>query len=339
MCLFPINAELPPEGGRPVLDKEGSLKLPCGKCNECISKRAIEWATRAKHEISEHSENSFITLTYNSKNLNSNFIIKSDFQKFVKRLRKKLKHKIRYMVSYEYGSQYFRPHMHAIFFGYNPSNQTFLKKTSSGHPLFTSTEIEKLWDKGFHSVGTANERTAYYIASYALKGKTKTIYHPDTGESCEVSDTMDVSKRPAIGLNYLLKNYQQLVDSGEMLPRYYQKKLEEFNPELFEVYQNNVNLKLKTRSSQELHAKFIIDSQKINGSDSFYREISDDNQETKKRKFYERQLKANRDDYVSYNRSKNVCKNYSPSKTKFQEHSFPHSLCLPKGTLKKALNK
>lgn len=335
MCLFPINAELPPDGGRPVLDKEGSLKLPCGKCNECISKRAIEWATRAKHEISEHTENSFITLTYNPENLNSNFIIKSDFQKFVKRLRRKLDYKIKYMVSYEYGSQYFRPHMHAIFFGYNPDKQTFLKNTPSGHPIFTSPEIDELWDKGFHSVGTANEQTAYYIASYALKGKTKTIYHPDTGESCEISDTMDVSKRPAIGLNYLLKNYQQLVDTGEMLPRYYQKKLEEFNPELFEEYQNKVTEKLKTRSSQELHAKFIIDSQKVNGSDTHYREITQTIQETERRRLYEKRLKDNRDDYVSYNRSKKVCKNYSPSKIKYQEHLSPRSRWQQKETQEK----
>ena len=190
MCLFPVRASFTyeackktgmplREAGRPRLDPEGELRLPCGKCNECVSKRAIEWATRARHEISEHNENSFITLTYSPENLNSNFIIKSDFQKFMKKLRKKLKRKIRYMVSYEYGSINYRPHMHALIFGYSPNNQEFLKKTPSGHNLFTSREIESLWSKGFHSIGEANEKTAYYIASYALKGRERDITHLD----------------------------------------------------------------------------------------------------------------------------------------------------------------
>lgn len=289
------------------MDPEGELRLPCGKCNECISKRALEWATRARHEISEHNENSFITLTYAPQHLNSNFIIKSDFQKFVKRLRKSQFKKLRYMVSYEYGSQYFRPHMHAIFFGYNPSNQEFLKKTPSGHNLMTSPEIEKLWPYGFHSIGEANEKTAYYIASYALKGKTKTIYHPNTGEEIEISDTMDVSKRPAIGLNYLLKNKQQLVDSGEMLPRYYQKKLEELDPDLFEEYQNNMNLKIKNRDSGELYAKYVIDNQKNHASSSSFREditIDKSSNRYLEKKFLEERLKSNWLDFQKIQREK-----------------------------------
>lgn len=326
MCLFPINASLPLEGGRPNLDIEGDLRLPCGKCRECISKRAIDWATRAKHEISEHTENSFITLTYSPENLNSHFIIKSDFQKFVKRLRKQLKQKIKYMVSYEYGTHYLRPHMHAIFFGYNPNNQKFLKNTSSGHPLFTSPDISKLWDKGFHSIGTANEQTAYYIASYALKGKSKTIYHPDTGEECTLSDTMDVSKRPSIGLNYLSKNYKQLIDSETPLPRYYLKILEEHadaikskNPtkrqikilklfpeltdDLFEVHQNNLQNKFKSRSAREKHAKFTIDSQKSLQQSSHLRETFTDDQETISN-FQKERLKQDRDNYVVFNKKK-----------------------------------
>lgn len=301
MCLFPMSASLNPEGGRPNLDPEGSLKLPCGKCHECISKRALEWATRARHEISLHKENSFITLTYNPENLNSHFIIKSDFQKFVKRLRKKLRKKISYMVSYEYGTKFLRPHMHAIIFGYNPKNQKFLKNTPSGYPLTTSDEISELWDKGFHSIGTANEKTAYYIASYALKGKEKTIHHPNTGEECTLSDSMDVSRRPAIGLNYFLKNMQQLVDSDSILPRYYAKKLEEINPELFEEYQNKLNLKLKTRTTGEKYAKIIIDDQKSSLRSEHFRENNTDPIYKKRKEFYKTRLKQDRDNYVAYN--------------------------------------
>lgn len=304
MCLFPFSASLPPEGGRPKLDFEGDLKLPCGKCNECISKRAIEWATRAKHEISENNENCFITLTYNEENLPSNFIIKSDFQKFIKKLRKQLNTKFKYMVSYEYGTKNFRPHMHAIIFGYNPPNQKLQKVSKKGYNLYTSPKIEQLWGKGFHSIAEANEKTAYYIASYALKGQEKSLYHPKTGEWCTLKDTMDVSKRPAIGLNYLLKNYQQLVDTKTSLPRYYAKKLEQYHPELFEEYQNNLQSLIKNRDSGEKYAKFIIDNQKINLGTSTYREGNTTNKEIARSNFYKERLKSNRDDYVTYNRRK-----------------------------------
>jgi len=302
MCLFPIRASLQPDGGTPQFNPEGELKLPCGKCRECVSKRALEWATRARHEISEHSENSFITLTYNPENLPSQFIIKTDFQKFIKKLRKKLKSKIRYMVSYEYGSQKFRPHMHAIIFGYSPKNQKFLKQTSSGFPLFTSQDVEKLWDKGYHSIAEANEKTAYYIASYALKGRKKTIYNEITGEEHEVADTMDVSKRPAIGLNFLMKNAEQLVNSGEIIPRYYQKKMEVHFPELFEEYQNKVAAQIKNRSSGELYAKFTIDSQKASLGNCTFRDSEDSgpNQNQKRiEKFQKQILKQDRNNYVA----------------------------------------
>lgn len=307
MCLFPIAASLPPEGGKPILNSEGDLRLPCGKCHECISKRALEWATRARHEISEHNENSFITLTYNPENLKSNKIIKKDFQKFIKRLRQKLPQKIKYMVSYEYGSKYFRPHMHAIIFGYNPKNQKFLKNTSSGHPLFTSTEIEKLWKFGYHSIGVANEQTAYYIASYALKSKKRTIIHEETGEEMEINDSMNSSKNPAIGLDYLLKNSQQLVDSGQVLPRYYQKKLEELNPDLFQQYQDRVQAQIKDRSTGETYANFIINSQQNSLSNTAFRETTKNHKEEREFQFKKRYLKNQRDDYVTYIKERKKC--------------------------------
>lgn len=308
MCLNPITAELPPEGGRPALDPEGSLKLPCGKCHVCISKRAIEWATRARHEMSEHEENCFITLTYAPEHLSSDFIIKSDFQKFIKRLRKQTKKKIRYMVSYEYGSKYFRPHMHAILFGYSPPNQEHVLTSPKGHKLFKSPKMEQLWTKGYHSIGEANEKTAYYIASYALKGKRRTISHPETGEEIEIRDQMNVSTRPAIGKNYFLKNYKQMIDTGAILPRYYKKVLEEYKPELFTEYQDKVLQNLKQRSDHENYAKFIIYHSESSLHSPTFREDCRDNQtyyrENKEREYHERRLKQLRDNYAPINKER-----------------------------------
>nr|WAE43594.1 MAG: replication initiator protein [Microviridae sp.] len=292
MCLFPTRC-LTQEFGRPKPSSEGDLLLPCGKCTECLKKRSAEWATRARHEISCHKENSFITLTYNQETVPAISEIKLEFQRFIKRLRKYLKRPIRYMVSHEYGSTTFRPHHHAIIFGYDPKNQKPLKTTSRGSQIFRSDELEKLWTLGFSSIGVANEKTAYYIASYALKGKTHTFCDPNSGTDIVVNDCMDASKRPAIGYEYFNRNQDQLVNSGEILPRYYIKKLQLNNPTLHEHYENERCVNFKSRSSHELLAKYTIDLQKTNNNSEF-REILEkqdlDNQ-------LETNLKYTRDEY------------------------------------------
>lgn len=293
MCLFPVRATLQ-EFGRPKLDKEGSLQLPCGKCTECISKRACEWATRCRHEIACHDENCFITLTYDDENLPSFLIVKDKFQKFMKKLRKKTKKKLKYIVSHEYGSRTGRPHHHAIIFGWTPSNQEYIMDAPSGERLFSSQELSDLWRHGFHSIGDANEKTAYYIASYALKSCKRTVTDTDTGELVTVSDSMDVSKRPAIGLEFFHENVEQLLDSGETLPRYYQKLLEKHYPDLYERYENESLLRnTKARGIHERLAKHVITEQKKQASSKGFRSAP----ESQEAACYTQYLKEERDTY------------------------------------------
>jgi hypothetical protein len=301
MCLFPQRAE-PQEFGRPKFTPEGSLVLPCGKCTECINKRSIEWATRAKHEISLHNENCFITLTYDDAHLEHHEIIYDDFQKFIKKLRRYTSNSIRYMVSCEYGSLNYRPHFHAILFGFNPPEQSFLRKSpKSGEPLFTSKLIGKLWDKGFHSIGIANEKTAFYIASYSLKGK---IHHHlnDGGEYIQTQDFMKCSTRPAIGKEYFLKNKEQIVCSNDVLPRYYKKLLERHDPDLLEYHENELLKKFKARGDHELYAKYILDQKKKQLLDNEYRSAPDDSRSDGQYKYH---LREKRDAYQK-RKKKNV---------------------------------
>lgn len=295
MCLFPQKAILN-DLGRIKFDHEGDIQIPCGKCIECLSKRAIEWATRARHEISTHDENCFLTLTYDEDNLPGHLVVKTEFQKFMKKLRKHTKKNIRYMVSHEYGSNTFRPHHHAILFGYNPPNQKQIQSSKKGEPLFTSDSIEKLWGKGFHSIGTANEKTAYYIASYSIKGKKHSFPDPNTGEIINVSDCMDTSKRPAIGLNYFKNNFQQIINSKEIMPRYYLKKLKDVNIDLYEYYENERQFKMINKSSHEKYAKQIIQSSKL--KNSIFREVNIESEKEFKNRTYI--LKKDRGDYATY---------------------------------------
>lgn len=295
MCLFPINADVPPEGGRPRPNPDGDITLPCGTCSECVTLRALHWSNRCRHQISLHEDNCFITLTYDDENLPSHLTVKDEFQKFMKTLRNKTKKKLSYIVSHEYGSQTFRPHHHAIIFNHNFNNQKFLKTTKSGENIFTSPELDNIWTNGYTSIGTANEKTAYYIASYALKGKKHEILLP-TGEYAKVSDTMDSSKQPGIGLEYLEKNYKQLINSKQPLPRYYTKKLSCY-PDLtpkqikklkqqnkYKLYQNMYDyyslyeqqIKFSTRSDYELMSKHKLDYVKTSNVNSEYRISEDD---------------------------------------------------------------
>lgn len=274
MCVFPTAARLNPDGGRPILDKDGDLKLPCSKCHECKKLNAVGWGTRVKHECSMHDENTFITLTYDEENLPGPLLVKDEFQKFMKRLRKKTKRRLSYIVSHEYGSKTFRPHHHAIIFGWEPKEQKYLMDSPKGMPLFTSNELTSLWDKGFHSIGEANEKTAYYIASYSLKGKEHKICMPN-GQYITVSDQFDTSKRPGIGLEYLKRNYKTLINAGEVLPRYYVDKLKDIDEDAYSTYHNNLLSNIKENSLQERISKIKINQAQENLTDPTFRQEGD----------------------------------------------------------------
>lgn len=255
MCLSPLRCTLDREYnkylkltvsyGSPTFNGTGDDYVPCGKCPVCISRRAIEWATRCKHEISLHNQNSFITLTYNDDNLRSEEIVYDDFQKFMKRLRKRYpNNNIRYIVSCEYGTNKKRPHFHAIIFGYNPKNQEYLRTTPKGFKLYKSDELSKLWKKGFHSIGQANEKTAYYIAKYSLSNSKHEIIREESGEIIELCDYMRCSTKPAIGKEYISKYYESILAhsefTGQPIPRYYLKYLEKTHPIHFSDYKSRV---------------------------------------------------------------------------------------------------
>lgn len=115
-----------------ILPKYGIEKVPvpCGRCPPCKIRRVNTWVFRLmqEHKISTHSH--FVTLTYDT-----NFVPispngfmtlkKSDFQNFVKRLRKMTGIEgIKYYACGEYGSKNSRPHYHAIFFNV-PDSKSF----------------------------------------------------------------------------------------------------------------------------------------------------------------------------------------------------------------------
>ena len=90
-CFHPLDAWRT-DAGEILFHDRGSgrhLVLPCGQCVGCRLERSRQWAIRCMHEAQMHSQNAFVTLTYNEENFSPSLRY-SDFQLFMKRARKEL---------------------------------------------------------------------------------------------------------------------------------------------------------------------------------------------------------------------------------------------------------
>jgi hypothetical protein len=218
------------------------VKVPCGRCIGCRLEYSRQWAVRCVHEASLHEENSFVTLTYRPEEVPEDHSIhKEEVQKFIKRLRKELgEQKIRYFACGEYGEQRNRPHYHLIIFGYGfPDKRLWSKK--NGNLLFRSELLEKVWTKGFSSIGEVTFESAAYVARYVMKkrkGKDEperyTLVDKETGEVHYIEKEFCLmSRRPGLGKGWYEK-YKSDTDKDFItirgakmkLPKYYDSQIE-----------------------------------------------------------------------------------------------------------------
>lgn len=192
----------------------------------------------------------FVTLTYRDEDLpHPPGLQKRDHQLFFKRLRKALRgRRIAFFLCGEYGESTFRPHYHAIIFGWWPKDAVPWKKNPAGDQLYTSVQLERLWGKGFCSFGGVTFESAAYVAGYVLKKVTGaeaigyyTWLDQATGELVPIEpEKAFMSRRPAIGLRWLERfgesdayRHDRVVSRGfaSPLPRYYDKRLRLVDPE------------------------------------------------------------------------------------------------------------
>mgnify|MGYP000220578584 FL=1 len=229
------------------------IQLPCGQCIGCRLLKSTQWALRMEHEMSLHNENCFITLTYNEQNLpKDNSLQKDHFVKFMKRLRKEISPtKVRYFMCGEYGDETWRPHYHAILFGYAFPDKMQVQSMEVDQPYFLSPLLSKLWQKGQHTIAEANFTTAAYVARYVTKKITGDMadehytrefidFDEYTGEiksylkSELLPEYATMSRRPGIGKGWYDKYKTDcypsdyLVKDGKYMPvpKYYDKLLE-----------------------------------------------------------------------------------------------------------------
>lgn len=256
-CFKPLTAYRS-NGGSVVfseLSRSGSVKtlsLPCGKCAGCRLERAREWALRCMHEASMHEENCYVTLTYSDMCLpDFRSLDYRDFQAFIRRLRvRELGREIRFYMCGEYGDEKWRPHFHALIFGYDFPDKVYWRKSPSGDSLFRSAILEGLWTGGFSSIGRVTFESASYVARYVMKKITgqeaETHYEyvdPVSGEVFRrVPEFNRMSLKPGIGARWLDKYESDVYPSGKvvmrghegMAPRYYDKRYKKRHPEKFE---------------------------------------------------------------------------------------------------------
>lgn len=163
------------------------MEVPCSSCLGCRLDHSRMWAMRITHEACLHDNNCFITLTYDDEHLPGNLSIsKTELQLFNKKLRNR-HGKFRFFAVGEYGSicpthekpignnpgecrqcNLGRPHYHAILFNTDFDDKKIVS-IREGIPLYNSEELDRIWGKGFTTIGAVNFESAAYCARYSLK--------------------------------------------------------------------------------------------------------------------------------------------------------------------------
>lgn len=257
-CYFPVSAWRAPSvnkesGKRPLVFNRSrglsdlpSLTVPCGNCIGCRIDKSRSWALRCVHEARMHDANCFLTLTYDPEYLPpGGTLVKSDLQKFFKRLRKTTGLQLRYFATGEYGeAPSSRPHYHILLFGYDfREDRKFHSKSKSGFDQFKSKILADTWGKGHCTVSAFSYTTAAYTARYVMKkirGKNAgddPVYsrlNLVTGELFQAEPEFCLmSRKPGIGSSWYDKYKSDtfpsdfLISDGKKhpIPRFYLDKL------------------------------------------------------------------------------------------------------------------
>lgn len=234
MAAFRDRSGGAPRIGRRPSEEGDFLELPCGRCIGCRQDRAREWSIRIVHEAMCHDRSRFVTLSYAELDRDRLSLNYTDFQLFMKRLRKRVG-MVRFFCAGEYGSRYQRPHFHAILFGYAPSDERVLFNGER-----RSDELEAVWSHGHVHLGEVTAQSAAYVAGYTLEKRYgleayDDVVDPATGEVFERRpEFVCMSRRPGIGAEWFARFGGDLfphdfaVSAGRRfkVPRYYRDRWE-----------------------------------------------------------------------------------------------------------------
>lgn len=211
----------------PITVRSSNHWFPCGQCMPCRLNRRRVWAHRLMLEAGCHSENAFITLTYDDSHLPENGSLEpyaaSYVRKWFKNFRDLYRHEtgrnLRFYLVGEYGDKSFRPHYHLIVFGYppcaNPYRKKWLRKRKKGCDCVPCARVSRSWARGFTDVAEVTLHSSQYVAGYVTKKMTK---KDDTRLAGRYPEHSKMSTKPGIGASALPFIIDSLLDSetGEL---------------------------------------------------------------------------------------------------------------------------
>ncbi len=295
-----------------VRNKQGAwtwkyVEIPCGKCIGCRLGYSRMWATRCTLEAESHSDNYFLTLTYDDLHLPMvngcttdgeltfvGTLVPKHLQDFLKRLRIYYKRhfnidKIRFFACGEYGDAKKRPHYHLIIFGLPiPDLSLWYTNRSSHEKVFRSSILESIWGHGIVGVGHVSWESCAYVARYVIKkqkGPGSKEYYAQLGIYPEF---VRMSRRPGIALEYYEKNKDKIYESDEIFvnrknkvekvkpSRYYDNKFDIDDHELMEL--------IKSRRQSTAKASLKLKLEKTSLSKEEYLALCERNKEASAKK-------------------------------------------------------
>lgn len=150
--------------------------VPCGKCYECLRKKAADWRFRLLQELryATHNDFFFVTLTFSDESLDAlasdspdtplNGLVKIAVRRFLERYRAKYGKSLRHFFITELGGKLGRIHLHGVIIA-----PRCLRPKTTPHkvdiPVFTD-----LWSYGYTWVGWCTQATMSYTLKYIFKG-------------------------------------------------------------------------------------------------------------------------------------------------------------------------
>lgn len=147
-CTGPVLVKSKPTPDHPHGEM---VRVPCGRCPECLNAKRTAWAYRIQKEMLSHQAPTFFfTITYDDDHIPLKngipTVSKPSVQKFLKRLRKSLwtdfQVRLRYFIAAEYGPTTDRPHYHGFLFGLNLEQEVVDRYVCDAWPLSSVIDVQ-----------------------------------------------------------------------------------------------------------------------------------------------------------------------------------------------------
>ena len=219
----------------------------CRSCDECLATRRHQWVCRAMMEKACWPETICLALSYDDTsqaNRDAAAMFQyDDVRLFLARLRQAAHAfqpgaRLRFLIACEQGDRNGRCHWHCIIYSsvklWSLGEVVGFKSGSIGkQPLTSWDEIKttsstrrrvnwSLWGKGFVTFQEPDEGGMHYVLSYVLKDQFTPEKSKDTARESRVDNfstgLFRMSKRPAIGEQWLYGKFSRLDASGSVLP-------------------------------------------------------------------------------------------------------------------------